>query len=320
MVKQDGRKPISTRKAFGQAIMELGASVENLVVLDGDISRSTYTVEFSQSFPTRHFNVGIAEQNQMGVAAGLALAGYKPIVASYAVFASMRALEQVRTSMCYPRLNVTIAASHGGLTPGNDGVTHQAIEDLGIMRTLPNMTVIAPADGVSLKPLLQQAIAWDGPVYMRLTRDAVPIIYDETDEFHIGKAKQLREGSDVTLIAIGDMVQWALKAHDLLLEEGITARILDMHTLKPLDSEAVIKAARETGAIVTIEDHNIHGGLGGAVAEVLTLDYPVPQGRIALRDTFAESGPYEKLLEKYGLSTDHIVQAVHDVIRKRDRK
>ena len=312
-----GKKAISTREAFGKAILELGALVENLVVLDGDISRSTYTVEFSQRFPDRHINVGIAEQNQMGVAAGLALAGYRPIVASYAVFASMRGLEQVRTSICYPKINVTIAASHGGLTPGNDGVTHQAVEDLGIMRTLPNMTVIAPADGVSLTPLLRQAIDWDSPVYIRLTRDAVPIIYDETDEFQIGKAKQLREGSDVTLIAIGDMVQWALKAHDLLLEEGITARVLDMHTLKPLDSEAVIKAARETGAIVTVEDHNTFGGLGGAVAEVVTLEHPVPQGRIALSDTFAESGPYEKLLEKYGMGTDHIVQAVHDVIGKK---
>ncbi len=314
---EDRKTAVSTREAFGRAILELGESVENLVVLDGDISRSTYTVEFSQRFPDRHINVGIAEQNQMGVAAGLALAGYRPIVASYAVFASMRGLEQARTSICYPKINVTIAASHGGLTPGNDGVTHQAVEGLGIMRTLPIMTVIAPADGVSLTPLLRQAIDWDSPVYIRLTRDAVPIIYDETDEFQIGKAKQLREGSDVTLIAIGDMVQWALQAHDLLLEEGITARVLDMHTLKPLDNEAVIRAARETGAIVTVEDHNTYGGLGGAVAEVVTLEHPVPQGRIALWDTFAESGPYEKLLEKYGMGTGHIVQAARDVVRRK---
>jgi len=316
-MSEERRVAISTREAFGKAILELGASVEDLVVLDGDISRSTYTVEFSRRFPDRHFNVGVAEQNQMGVAAGLALVGYKPIVASYAVFASMRALEQVRTSICYPKLNVVIAASHGGLTPGNDGVTHQAIEDLGIMRTLPNMTVIAPADGVSLKPLLEQAISIDGPVYIRLTRDPVPIIYDENDEFQIGKAKQLKKGDDVTLIAIGDMVQWSRKAHDLLLEEGVTSRVIDMHTIKPLDSEAVIIAARETGAIVTIEDHNTYGGLGSAVAEVLTLEHPVPQGRIALWDTFAESGPYEKLLDKYGMGTDHIVKAVHDVIKRK---
>ena len=272
--------------------------MENLVVLDGDISRSTYTVEFSQRFPNRHINVGLLSRIRWGLPSYLALAGYKPIVASYAVFASMGLWNRFHFYLL-PKINVVIAASHGGLTPGNDGVTHQAVEDLGIMRTLPNMTVVVPADGVSLRHLLEQAITVDGPVYMRLTRDAVPIIYDDTDEFQIGKAKQLREGSDVTLIAIGDMVQWALKAHDLLLEEGITARVLDMHTLKPLDSEAVIKAARETVAIVTVEDHNTFGGLGGAVAEVVTLEHPVPQGRIALSDTFAESGPYEKLLEKY---------------------
>ena len=311
---------MSTRAAFGKALLELGASVDNLVVLDGDISRSTQTVEFSRRFPTRHFNVGIAEQNQMGVAAGLALAGYRPIVASYAVFASMRALEQVRTSICYPRLNVVIAASHGGITPANDGVTHQAIEDLGIMRTLPNMTVIAPADGVSLRSLLEQAMGWDGPVYLRMTRDAVPIIYGETESFSIGKAKQLREGSDVTLIAMGDMVQWALEAHECLLEEGIKARVIDMHTLKPLDNDTVIRTARETGAIVTVEDHSMHGGLGGAVAEVLTEECLVPQARIALRDTFAESGPYEFLLEKYGLSTKHIVDAAHGVIQRKEAR
>ena len=309
---------ISTRKAFGDYILELGIQNEHIVVLDGDISRSMYTVEFSRRFPERHFNVGIAEQNQMAVAAGLSLTGYIPLVASYAVFASMRALEQVRTSICYPKLNVKIMASHGGITPGNDGVTHQGIEDMGIMRTLPNMTVIMPSDGRSLKPLLKQAIEMDGPVYFRMTRDAVPFIYNENDEdFAIGKARLLKNGTDAAIIAIGDMLQWALQAQDILSGEGIQARVLDMHTVKPLDINAVIAAAEETGAIVTVEDHNMYGGLGSAVAEVVAENCPVPVKRIALRDTFAESGPYEKLLVKYGMSTEHICDAVRGVLARK---
>ncbi len=308
------RDGISTRQAYGQELLALPATFEKLLVLDGDISRSMQTVEFGKEYPDRHLNLGIAEQNLMGVAAGLALGGYLPIVSSYAVFLSMRALEQVRTSICYPKLNVKIVASHGGLTPGNDGPTHQGIEDMGLMRGIPNMTVIMPADGYSLQDLLRQACTIDGPVYIRLTRDAVPYIYESTDSCQIGKANTLVDGNDVTLIAIGDMVQWAIRASEQLAAEGIQARVIDMHTLKPLDQQAVISAASETGAIVTVEDHSIFNGLGSAVAEVLVENYLVPMKRIGLRDTFAESGPYEMLLEKYGMSTQNIYQAAKEVI------
>ena len=309
---------ISTRAAYGQEILCLAEQYPNFVVLDGDISRSMYTVELAKKYPNQHLNVGIAEQNQMATAAGLALGGYLPIVSSYAVFASMRALEQVRTSICYPKLNVKIVASHGGVTPGNDGPTHQGIEDLGLMRTLPNMTVIMPADGYSVQDLLQQACQIDGPVYFRLTRDPVPYIYDHQDMCQIGKANVVAEGVDVTIIAIGDMLQWALQAREQLIKDGISVRILDMHTLKPLDQQAVIQAARDTGAIVTVEDHTIINGLGSAVAEVLVENCLVPMKRIGLQDTFAESGPYERLLEKYGMSTSHICQAVRDVLSRKN--
>lgn len=317
MRKEPERPGVSTRQAFGEAIVKLGERNDKLVVLDGDISRSTYTVEFGQRFPFRHINVGIAEQNQMGMAAGLALAGLVPVVASYAVFVSMRAVEQLRTSICYPKLNVKIAASHGGLTPGNDGATHQGIEDMGLMRTIPNMTVIMPADRYSLEKLLPQACEWDGPVYIRLTRDAVPLIYDETDCFEIGRAKLLRSGGDVTIIAVGDMLQWALDAADILEEEGISSRVVDMHTIKPLDEEAVLAAAEETGAVVTVEDHNIYNGLGSAVAEVLVENRPTPMKRIGIRDRFGESGPYEALLKKHRMSTADICQAVRDVVARK---
>ncbi len=310
---------MSTRQMFGQTVTRLGEMHENLIVIDADISRSLYTGNFAQLFPERHINVGIAEQNQVGVAAGLALTGYLPLVCTYAVFASMRAIEQFRTSICYPNLNVKIVASHGGITPGNDGATHQAIEDLGIMRTIPNVTIVAPCDAVSCDELVTQACALDGPVYIRLTRDPLPHVYlpDARDRIEIGKAVTLREGSDLTIFAIGDMVQWAIEAHDVLLNRGISARVVDMHTLKPLDRAAVVSAAKETSAIVTVEDHSIFCGLGSAIAETLVETIPVPLERIGMPDTFGESGPYERLLHKFGMSTDHICQAAERVLQRK---
>jgi len=309
---------ICTRDAYGEILVELGEKNPNIVVLEADISKSTRTCYFAEKFPERFFNTGVAEQNEMMIAAGLATCGKIPFVSTYAVFASMRACEQVRTFICYPRLNVKIAVSHGGLTAGNDGVTHQATEDMGIMRTLPNMSIIMPADAVATKKLVRKAVEYEGPVYLRFTRDPVPVIYDNSFSFQIGKALTIREGSDVSLIAIGDMVCKALEAADILKKEGIRARVIDMHTLKPIDKEIVIKSAQDTGAIVTVEDHNILNGLGSAVAEVVGENRPVPLRRIGLKDTFAESGEYEELLVKYELSTKDIVRAAKEVIRRKN--
>ncbi len=309
---------IPTRDAYGEVLVELGERNPNIVVLEADISKSTRTCFFARRFPERFFNAGVSEQNEMMVAAGLATCGKISFVSTYAVFASMRACEQVRTFICYPRLNVKIAVSHAGLTPGNDGVTHQGTEDMGIMRTLPNMSVIMPADTVATKELVSEAVEHEGPVYLRFTRDPVPVIYDNSFSFQIGKALTIREGNDVSLIAIGDMVCKALEAADILRKEGIQARVIDMHTLKPIDKETVIKSAQETGAIVTVEDHTILNGLGSAVAEVAGENKPVPLKRIGLKDTFAESGKYEELLIKYKLSTKDIVEAAKEVIKKKD--
>ena len=306
---------IPTRDAYGEMLVELGEKNPNIVVLEADISKSTRTCYFAKKFPHRFFNAGVAEQNEMAVAAGLASCGKIPFVSTYAVFASMRACEQVRTFICYPRLNVKIAVSHGGLTAGNDGVTHQGTEDIGIMSTFPNMTVIMPADAVATKKLVKAAAEYDGPVYLRFTRDPVPVIYKEEGiSFEIGKSFTIREGSDVTIIALGDMVSKALEASDILAKEGISARVIDMHTVKPIDREAIIRAAQETKAIITVEDHSIFNGLGSRVAEVVAEEAPVPFKRIGLKDCFGESGEYEKLLVKYGLSTYHIVEAVKGLL------
>ena len=272
---------------------------------------------FARKFPERFFNVGIAEQNEMGIAAGMATTGKIVFASTYAVFASMRACEQVRTFIAHTRSNVKIAASHGGLTGTTDGVTHQGTEDMGIMRTIPDMTIIMPADAVATRKIVKELAEHRGPAYLRLTKIPMPIIYDEETDFQIGRAVQLRDGNDVTIIAIGDMVIRALEAADLLDNNGIRARVLDMHTLKPVDKGAVIKAAEQTGAIVTVEDHNILNGLGSAVAEVVVENRPVPMERIGLRDTFAESGEYEELLEKYGLNTRHITEAARKVMGRK---
>lgn len=311
------RERIPTRNAYGQALVELGKVNPNVVVFEADIAKSTQTHLFAKAFPDRFFNVGVAEQNEMAIAAGAATCGKISFVSTYAVFASMRACEQMRTSVAYPKLNVKIAVSHGGITAYDDGVTHQATEDLGIVRTIPNMTVLMPADAHSTRKAVFEAAKIEGPVYIRFMRIGMPIIYPRDIDFKIGKAIKLRDGNDVTIIAIGDMVCQALQASEELATEGIEADVLDMHTIKPLDRDALLESAMRTGAVVTVEDHNIINGLGSAVAEVLVEEYPVPMSRIGLQDTFAESGAYDDLLAHYGMDAGHIVKAVHKVISRK---
>jgi len=306
-----------TRYSYAEAILELGEKNTAVVVLDADVSKSIRTNNFAKKFPERSFNFGIAEQNMMAAAAGMATTGLIPYASTYAVFASMRALDQVRNSIHYPQLNVKIAASHGGLTPGPDGVTHQGQEDLSLMRSIAHSTVIAPADPPTAKLAVWAAAEWEGPVYLSFTRDPVPSIFDLNYPFEIGKAVTVRDGTDATIIAIRDLVVQALIAAEQLASKGLNVQVIDCHTLKPLDVDMILKAGRETGAIVTAENNMFYGGLGSAVAEVLVENYPIPMKRIGIRDTFAESGPYLALLKKYGLSAEHIVNAVEEVITRK---
>lgn len=310
-------KLIATREAYGEALKNLGGINKNVVVLDADLSKSTKTSVFAKAFPERFFNVGIAEQNLMGVAAGMAAAGKIPFVSSFAMFAVGRAFEQVRNSICYPKLNVKIVASHAGLTVGEDGATHQSVEDISLMRTLPNMTVIVPADSNETKKAIEFAAQYHGPVYIRVGRAPVPEIFDETYQFEHGKAVQLADGKDVTLIATGIMVAEAQRAAELLQQAGVSARVLNVHTIKPIDKEAVTKAAKETGAIVTCEEHSILGGLGSAVAETLVENKPVPMERVGVQDVFGESGKPNELLAKYHLTAEDIVAAAKKVIARK---
>lgn len=308
---------MATREAYGRALAELGAENPNIVVLDADLSKSTKTDLFAARFPERFFNVGIAEQNLMGTAAGLALAGKIPFASSFAIFATGRAFEQVRNSICHARLNVKIVASHAGITVGEDGASHQAVEDIAIMRALPHMTVIVPADAVQTAQAVRAAASHDGPVYLRLGRPAVPQIYDEGYRFTWGRADVLREGGDVAIVACGIMVAKALEAAASLAAEGIEATVINMAMVKPLDVETLVEAARRTGAVVTAEEHSIVGGLGSAVAEALAENYPVPILRVGLPDVFGESGRPEELLEKYGLTASHLVAAARKVLARR---
>ncbi len=305
------------RTAFGEALLDLAEEFPEMVVLDADISRSLRTVDFAQAFPSRHFDFGAAEQEMMAAAAGFATTGKIPLACTYAVFASMRTCEQVRTFIAYPQLNVKVIASHGGLEVGWDGPTHQGIEDLAIMRAIPNMVVVAPADAVAVPPLLRAALEHDGPLYFRMGRNPIPIVYDEGEVFILGEAVALRQGTDVTLVAAGAMVVHALAAAEILEQDGLDAGVLDMHTIKPIDGEALVSAARETGAIVTVEDHNIVGGLGGAVAEYLGEHCPVPLMRIGLRDTFGESGDPTELFAKYGMLPDDIAEAAERAVARK---
>ena len=303
-------KKIPTRNGFGEAIVELGKENRDILVVDIDIGKSCKTGDFRKQLPDQYLNVGIAEQNGAGLAAGLATCGKIPFVVTYAAFGSMRICEMIRQEIAYPNLNVKIACSHGGLTPANDGASHQAIEDMGILRTIPNMTVIMPADYSSAKTLVKAAAKFNGPVYLRFTRDAVPVIYDENEEFEIGKANLLREGKDVSLIANGDTVCIALQAAELLAAKGISVKVLDMHTIKPLDVDAVASCIEQTGKIVTVEDHNILNGLGSAVAEVMAECGKGKLKRVGVLDQFGQSAPYERLLEMNGITAENVaVQA-----------
>ncbi len=312
---------MATRDAYGEALKILGQTHENVVVLDADLSSSTKTAGFAKENPDRFINVGIAEQNLIGTAAGLAAAGKIPFASSFAMFATGRAFEVIRNSVAYPELNVKIAATHAGLTVGEDGASHQALEDISIMRSIPNMTVICPADGVEAKAAVLAAADFKGPVYIRLGRSKTPLIFNEDDyKFEIGRGLMLSEGTDATIIATGIMVDKAINAKKLLAQEGIDVRVINIHTIKPIDKSIIIDAAKETGCIVTAEEHNIIGGLGSAVTEVVSENYPVPVKRIGVNDSFGESGTGDALLEKYGLTTEHLVQAVKNIITMKNNK
>jgi len=305
---------IATRDGFGDEIVEVGKENKNVYVVDADIGKSCKTGKFVKALPEQYCNVGIAEQNCAAFSAGLASCGKIPFVVTYAAFGSMRMCEMIRQEMCYTDLNVKLACSHGGLTPANDGASHQATEDMGILRTIPNMTVIQPADYVSARKLVRAAAETYGPMYLRFTRDAVPVIYDEDAEFVIGKANLLREGGDVAIIAIGDTVRLALEAADALKAEGISARVLDMHTLKPLDNDAVKSCIEEIGKIVTVEDHNILNGLGSAVCELVAEAGKGIVRRIGVQDCFGESAPYDRLMAKNGITTENIIAQAKGII------
>ncbi|KZL89315.1 transketolase family protein [Clostridium magnum] len=304
----------ATREAFGDEILKLGKKNKNIYIVDIDIGKSCKTGEFAKQLPNQHINVGIAEQNGCGVAAGLATTGKIPFVSTYAVFGSLRMAEQIRQELCYPNLNVKIACSHGGLTPANDGASHQSIEDMGVLRTFPNMTVIMGADYYSTRKLIEQAAEIHGPVYLRFTRDAIPVIYDENEEFTIGKAKKVKDGKDIAIIANGDTVFLALEAAKELEKEGISVKLLDMHTIKPLDREAVVECLN-VGKIITVEDHNIINGLGSAVSEVVAEEGKGKLRRIGVQDKFGQSAPYEKLLELNGITIDNIVNTAKEMLK-----
>ncbi|MDD4570751.1 MAG: transketolase family protein [Tepidanaerobacteraceae bacterium] len=303
---------VATREAYGQALAEIGEEIKEIVVLDADLSGSTKTAIFAKKYPERFFNMGIAEQNLMSTAAGFATCGKIPFASTFAIFATGRAFEQVRNSICYPQLNVKIAATHAGLTVGEDGATHQSIEDLAIMRALPNMTVINPADGVEAKKAVKAAALHKGPVYLRFGRMAVETIFDEDYDFQIGKGEILKEGTDVAIIATGIMVGEALKAAKLLEHDGVNAMVVNIHTLKPIDEEIILKAA-ECGAIVTAEEHTIIGGLGSAVAEVLAEKKPTPMRKVGIKDQFGQSGKPDELLKLYNLTAEDIVKAAKEM-------
>ena len=300
---------IATREAYGKALVKLSNINENVVVLDADLSKSTKTADFKAVAPERFINMGIAEANMMGVAAGLSTCGKVPYVSTFAMFAAGRAFEQIRNSICYPNLNVKVCATHAGLTVGEDGATHQSVEDISLMRSIPNMTVINPADAVETEAAILAIADYKGPCYVRLGRLAVNTINDEKNyKFEIGKGVTLEDGNDVTIVATGMMVDLALQAKNDLSKEGISARVINIHTIKPIDKELLVKAAKETGAIVTAEEHSVIGGLGSAVSEVITEEVPVPVLKVGIKDTFGESGKPGELLAKYGLTTQAIVE------------
>lgn len=310
-------KKIATREAYGMALAKFGDKYD-IVVMDADLSKSTKTDTFKKEFPDRFINCGIAEANMISTAAGLATCGKTVFASTFAMFAAGRAFEQIRNAVCYPKLNVKIGATHAGISVGEDGATHQPIEDIALMRSIPNMVVISPADAVESIAAVEAAIKHDGPVYLRFGRLGVPTINDEaTYKFEIGKGVQLKDGSDVTIIANGLMVPDALTAADMLAQEGINARVINIHTIKPIDEDIIVKAATETGAIVTAEEHNIIGGLGSAVAEVLAEKCPTPLVRVGIEDKFGKSGKPAQLLKEYGLTPENIAAKAKEAMAKK---
>lgn len=307
----------STREAYGKALVELGKTNPNIVVLDADLSRSTMTRYFAEAFPERFFNCGLAEQNMIGISAGLAASGKIVFASTFAVFASGRCFDQLRMCLSQPELNVKIVATHGGITVGEDGFSHHSIEDLALFCSLPGFTVVVPADAIETVKAVKIAAATYGPFYIRLSRPKTPLVYDETYSFTLGKAATMRQGKDVTIITIGIMVAKALEAAQILETEGIDCRVINMPTLKPLDEETIVKAASETGAIIVAEEHLEHGGLGSRVARVVTRENPVPMSFLGIKDTYAKSGKLEELLQRHGLTTKDIQQAVKSVILKK---
>ncbi|MEG0180395.1 MAG: transketolase family protein [Peptostreptococcaceae bacterium] len=306
---------IATREAYGKALVKLGKINEDVVVLDADLSKSTKTNDFLKAYPKRFFNMGIAEQNLVGAACGFAAAGKIPFASTFAMFATGRAFEVIRNSACYPKLNVKICATHAGITVGEDGGSHQSVEDISLMRSIPNMTVVVPADGVEAEKMIFEAAKFEGPMYVRLGRSAVPTIFGEDYNFEIGKGVILKEGTDATIIACGIMVNEALIAADMLKEENINVRVINMSTIKPIDKDLIINAAKETKVIITAEEHSIIGGLGSAVSEVVCESHPVVVKKVGMNDCFGESGTPNELLEKYGLTAANIVTKVKEAIK-----
>ncbi len=307
------------RKAYGEALVKLGKANPDVVVLSVDVSNSDFSFMFQEAFPDRFINVGIAEQALVDVAVGLAYSGKIPLANTFAFLFATRALEMVRTHLCYGKANVKLMATYAGISDSFDGPTHHAISDIAIMRSLPNMTIVVPGDTVALAKLLPQVAEWPGPVYFRVNRNEVPVLFDDSYSPRIGQVVALRPGDDVTLICCGLMVSRCLQAAEALAGEGIDARVLEMHTVKPLDVESVLQAARETGAIVTAEEHSIIGGLGGAVAETVANACPVPVKRVGLADCFAETGPYHAILDRYGMSVDHVIAAARCAVAAKRR-
>lgn len=301
----------ATRQSYGEALAELGRKNKNVVVLDADLSGATKTNIFAKEFPERFLDIGIAEQDMIGTAAGLATCGKIPYASTFAVFAAGRSYDQIRNSVCYPKLNVKICATHSGITVGEDGATHQMIEDISLMRTLPNMTVISTSDDTQTKWAVEEISKINGPVYLRLGRLATPVIYDETQKFEIGKAIQIGDGTDATIFATGVTVSESLKAKEELEKQGINIRVVDIHTIKPIDKNMIIKCAKETKKLISIEDHSIIGGLGSAISEVLTDEYPTKLTRLGIKDTFGKSGKAEDLMEYFGITKIQLVEEVN---------
>ena len=308
---------IATRDAYGKALKELGTTNDNIIVLDADLSKSTKTADFQKVNPGHFVNVGIAEQNLMGIAAGIAATGKIPFASTFAMFATGRAFEIIRNSIAYPKLNVKIVATHSGVTVGEDGGSHAAIEDISLMRSVPNMTVIVPADGVETEKVIKKIVEYNGPVYVRLGRSKVPVIYDESYEFEIGKFSTLRKGADVSIVACGIMVSKALEAAEKLAQKGIDAEVINASTIKPFDAKAIVDSVKKTKCVVTVEEHNIYGGLGSAVAEVLSVNYPAPLEMVGVMDVFGESGSPDELLEKFKLTPAEIINKVELVLKRK---